>query len=97
VNLEDLGVDERLVFRMNVREIGCEGVDWIYHAQVRDQWPAFLNMVMNLWSSIKIVEFLVQLSDCKSLKKNSAAMGSVNLAIVLSCNSGDEGLDTPER
>jgi hypothetical protein len=35
--------------RMNLREIGWEGVDWIHLAQDRDQWWALVNMVMNLW------------------------------------------------
>jgi hypothetical protein len=33
---------------MNPKEIGCEGVDWIYLAEDRDQWQAVVNMVMNL-------------------------------------------------
>jgi hypothetical protein len=33
---------------MDVREIGCGGMDWIYLAQDRDQWRTFLNTVMNL-------------------------------------------------
>jgi hypothetical protein len=33
---------------MDVREIGCEVVDWIYLAQRRDQGRAFVNTVMNL-------------------------------------------------
>jgi hypothetical protein len=35
--------------RMDLREIGWEGVDWIHLAQDRDQWQALVNMVMNLW------------------------------------------------
>jgi hypothetical protein len=34
--------------RMDVREIGWEGVDLIYLTQDRDQWWAFVNAVMNL-------------------------------------------------
>ncbi|PNF21336.1 hypothetical protein B7P43_G02098 [Cryptotermes secundus] len=34
--------------RMNLREIGWDGMDWIGLAQDRDQWRAILNMVMNL-------------------------------------------------
>jgi len=34
--------------RMNFREIGWEVVNWIHLAQVRDQWRALLNTVMNL-------------------------------------------------
>jgi hypothetical protein len=34
--------------RMDLRETGWEGVDWIHLAQDRDQWCALVNMVMNL-------------------------------------------------
>jgi hypothetical protein len=34
--------------RMDLREIGWGGVDWIDLAQDRDQWRALLNTVMNL-------------------------------------------------
>jgi len=34
--------------RMNPREMGCEGVDWIHLAQDWDVWRVLLNMVMNL-------------------------------------------------
>jgi hypothetical protein len=33
---------------MDIREIGWEGMDWIYLAQDRDQWRALVNTVMNL-------------------------------------------------
>jgi hypothetical protein len=35
--------------KIDLREIGWDGVDWIYLAQDRDQWRALVNMVMNLW------------------------------------------------
>jgi hypothetical protein len=34
--------------RINLREIGWGGVDWIDLAQHRDQWRALVNTVMNL-------------------------------------------------
>jgi hypothetical protein len=34
--------------KMDQREIGLEGVDWIHLAQDRDQRRALVNMVMNL-------------------------------------------------
>jgi hypothetical protein len=34
--------------RMVLREIGWVGVDWMYVAQVRDQWLAVVNTVMSL-------------------------------------------------
>jgi hypothetical protein len=30
--------------RMDVRETGWEGVDWIHLSQYRDQWQALVNM-----------------------------------------------------
>jgi hypothetical protein len=35
--------------RMDLREIGWGGMDWIDLAQDRDQWRALVNAVMNLW------------------------------------------------
>jgi hypothetical protein len=40
------------------KEVGLEGVDWIYLVQGRDRWRALVNMIMNLWGSIKCVEFI---------------------------------------
>jgi hypothetical protein len=34
--------------RMDLREIGCDGKDWIDLAQDRDQWRALVNAVINL-------------------------------------------------
>jgi hypothetical protein len=34
--------------RMDLREIGLGGVDWIRLAQDRDRWLAFVSAVMNL-------------------------------------------------
>jgi len=36
--------------RMNLRETGCEGVDWIHLARDRGQWWALVNTVMGLWA-----------------------------------------------
>jgi hypothetical protein len=34
--------------KMNLTEIGWDGVDWIDMAQDRDQWRALVNTVLNL-------------------------------------------------
>jgi hypothetical protein len=34
--------------KMDLREIGCDGTDWIDLAQDRDQWRTLVDTVMNL-------------------------------------------------
>jgi hypothetical protein len=46
--------------RMDLREIGWEGVDWIHLAQDRDQWLAVVNTVMNLRVPYKVGNFLTR-------------------------------------
>jgi hypothetical protein len=33
---------------MDIKEIRCEAIDWIYQVQNRDQWQVLVNMVLNL-------------------------------------------------
>jgi hypothetical protein len=44
--------------KMDLQEVGWEGVDWIDMAQDRDRRRAVVNAVMNLGGSIKCGEFL---------------------------------------
>jgi hypothetical protein len=46
---EDQDVDGWTILKwILVREIGWDGIDWIYLAQVRDQWRALVNALINL-------------------------------------------------
>jgi hypothetical protein len=35
--------------KIDLRDIGCDGMDWIDLAQDKDQWRALVNTVMKLW------------------------------------------------
>jgi hypothetical protein len=35
--------------KMDLRDIGIDGANWIRLTQNRTRWPAFVNVVMNLW------------------------------------------------
>jgi hypothetical protein len=44
-----MGTDGRVdIIRMDIREIGWEGVDWLNLAQDRDQWRALVNTALKL-------------------------------------------------
>jgi hypothetical protein len=43
---------------MCLQEVGWGGMDWIDLAEDRDRWQALVNMIMNLFCSIKCGEFL---------------------------------------
>jgi hypothetical protein len=44
--------------KMDLREIGWGGMDWIDLAQNRDQWRALVNMGMNLRVTYNFGKFL---------------------------------------
>jgi len=47
-HLEDLGADGRINTKMDLQEVGCGGMDWIYLARDRDRGRELVNAVMNL-------------------------------------------------
>lgn len=41
-NLEDLGVEGRIILEMNLNKICCDGVEWIELPLDRENWRALL-------------------------------------------------------
>jgi hypothetical protein len=54
--------------KMDFREIGIDGVNWIRLAQDRVQWRAFVNTVMNLRVPYESRIFFDKLSDNQLFK-----------------------------
>jgi hypothetical protein len=48
-HLEYSSIDGEDSIRMDLREMGWEGVDCVHLAQDRDQWWDLVDTVMNLW------------------------------------------------
>jgi hypothetical protein len=58
--------------KIDLREIGWDGVDWIDMAQDMNHWRALVNMILSLGGSIKCWEVLEWLHNWLLLKKDSA-------------------------
>jgi hypothetical protein len=43
--------------KMDLREIGWGGMDWIDLAQNRDRWRALVNIIMSLWVPRNVGKF----------------------------------------
>jgi len=46
-HLKDLGVDENIILKVDLQEVGWEGTDWNDLAQNRDSWRVLINTIMN--------------------------------------------------
>jgi hypothetical protein len=47
-DLENPGIDGRIIFQMDLQEVGCGCMEWIELAQDRDRWRVSMNAVMNI-------------------------------------------------
>jgi hypothetical protein len=45
------GADGKIILKWIILKKTFGGMNWIYLAQDRDKWPAFVNTVMNIWSA----------------------------------------------
>ena len=44
----DPNVDGRIILIMDLKEVGCEGMDWVELAQDRERWRARVYALINL-------------------------------------------------
>jgi hypothetical protein len=52
-----------IAIRLDLRELGIKGANWIQLAEDRVQWQAFVNTVMNLWVPLESRIFFDKLMD----------------------------------
>jgi hypothetical protein len=45
--------------KIDLKEIGCESVDWTHLAQGRDQLQVLVNTVMDLWVPLSAEKFVI--------------------------------------
>jgi hypothetical protein len=57
-NMEDIGLDGRIILRYIFTECGCGSIDWIDLAQDRDSWRTLVNTIMNNRVLLKAGNFL---------------------------------------
>jgi hypothetical protein len=51
-HLRDLGIDDRIILKLVLKLMECEGVGWITHAQDNDQWRALVDTAVEFWRFI---------------------------------------------
>jgi transposase len=45
-HLGDPGIDGRIILKMDLKDVGYDGMDWIELAHVTDRWRALVNVVI---------------------------------------------------
>jgi hypothetical protein len=52
--------DDNITRKLDLQEVGCDGMDWTELARDRDRWWAPVNAVMNLWVPKNAGSFLAR-------------------------------------
>jgi hypothetical protein len=69
--------------KIDLREIGIDGANWIRLAQDRVQWRAFVSTVMNLRVSMKEAGYCLKAECLSAFQKNILHHG-VSLVVIIS-------------